>query len=400
MDEEKKRELQEIQRLQGRSAPRRQQHAQFQESPDLPMPSPGRLPPARDLNQQRKHDTHGDDGNVCVAPTHGSLPTPRWMDPGWNDGIEFRKGMGSRRNGPQDRPRHEEGSGQEYRRLVDTQSQQERTIGVDARGNAAERRKDFREDRRIAAGYRRDDGLPLEDGHRRESQSPVDDRPRTEHVTLPRGEQRQSFGDESVARKLKFERDDEEDLQREDVVPRADFDELSSLCRELLMEQKVLRRKLEDREERELLAERARQEDRPKPRPDRTSNSAGKPSYARAPAPAASGDGRRRPHAMPGSGARAQGRTGGVRGNMFGGDRTTKPRVAFGSSMSRMGQPQTVARPVSGVTTWRMVRRATVSRKLKYNHRIRRRRCVARDHFCMRWSIAVMCEGRNHDTTA
>lgn len=164
--------------------------------------------------------------------------------------------------------------------------------------------------------------------------------------------QPQPLGGEGAARKLAFERGARwgeggaagQAENASDSVPRADFDELSSLCRDLLHEQKQLRQRLEEREERERVAaertaqqeeatrqHRQQQHDRQQQRGvpcrggGRTSASQGTAS--------SNGDGRRRVPSVRESAVRHD-------------DHRPKPKpsVAFGSTRPRMPTP-TADRP-------------------------------------------------------
>ena len=171
----------------------------------------------------------------------------------------------------------------------------------------------------------------------------------------------QSVGGEGAARKLAFERGEArwgnggaagQAENASDSVPRADFDELSSLCRDLLHEQKQLRQRLEEREERERLAaersaqqeeatreHRQQQQDSQQQQRGVPRRGGGRSLTNQGTACSSSGEGRRRaPSSVRGSAnahAHAQRQ-----------DQRPKPKpgVAFGSSRPRMPGP-TVDKP-------------------------------------------------------
>lgn len=347
LDEEKRLELEEVRRLQGMSGPRRQQHAQFQESPDHPLPSPGRLPPARHTHatvDRHQHQHRG--GNVsdragAIAPVNGSAMNGGYASmnpPGINDrGYE---------GGGQGHPgapayRRDQVSG-DYRRPY--AHPQQTDTAVYAGEYAPDGRQDLASDvqARTHTSSRRFDEYRQGFGDEGRPQGRLDTTG-------------QARGAESATRKPAFEAEGVSSAaQSSDSVPRADFDELSNLCRDLLREQKELRRKLEDREERDRLAtERPREEmtRRPKKHQDRehqhqrgvarSGGAGGRPSGGTT---SRSGDRIRRTQSLSGSGA----------SRMLGGSnpstlrRERKPvhksGVAFGSTRSRMPSP-TVEKP-------------------------------------------------------
>lgn len=170
----------------------------------------------------------------------------------------------------------------------------------------------------------------------------------------PSGQQRmgQPAGEEDTSTTMALEQGARVGGARNDVVPRTDFDELSDLCRDLLLERKELRRKLEDREERERLAERGHQQGvEKKQQQQQNGHSHRKPfrgvtGSKTVIAASASVEGRRRlPHlpALPSS--RVQG---GRRAQENGPrrDSKAKPDVAFGSTVSRMGEPRKAETPL------------------------------------------------------
>ncbi|CAM9140799.1 unnamed protein product [Ectocarpus sp. 8 AP-2014] len=347
LDEEKRLELEEVRRLQGMSGPRRQQHAQFQESPDHPLPSPGRLPPARHTHatvDRHQHQHRG--GNVsdragAIAPVNGSAMNGGYASmnpPGINDrGYE---------GGGQGHPgapayRRDQVSG-DYRRPYAHPHQTD--TAVYAGDYAPDGHQDLASDvqARTHTSSRRFDEYRQGFGDAGRPQGRLDTTG-------------QARGAESATRKPAFVAEGVcSAAQSSDSVPRADFDELSNLCRDLLLEQKELRRKLEDREERErLAAERPREEmnRRPKKHQDRehqhqrgvarSGGAGGRPSGGTT---SRSGDRIRRTQSLSGSGAsRVQG---GSNPSTLRRERKTVPKsgVAFGSTRSRMPSP-TVEKP-------------------------------------------------------
>lgn len=111
---------------------------------------------------------------------------------------------------------------------------------------------------RDARAYGGADAPSRHDGYAQGHSGDATGRPRCQQ---PMG---QPAGEQDTATTLALERGSRGGGARDDVVPRADFDELSNLCRDLLLEQKDLRRKLEEREERERLAERRHNQDHDK----------------------------------------------------------------------------------------------------------------------------------------
>lgn len=299
LDEEKRRELEELQRLQGKPAPRRQQLAQFQESPDHPLPSPGRLPPAP---HPGSHASQGGDRGV-PAPAYGGLPEYGSRSPGGGRGLDAGGGWQPRDGGPDDRHGRDRPS-----RDHDALSPMGPVTGYDRAGG------------RHTGAHPQDAAPNGCQAHRQGGivpQASEEDADRT----WPPQREREERGSE----------------RKNDVVPRADFDELSDLCRDLLLEQKELRRKLEEREEREMLAEQARRNEHPHGEPRR----GGVGPNARGAVPA-NGNGRRSSRQVTGSIRRAQcdrAREIGVRRDK------TKQGVAFGSTLPRMEQTHVGDRP-------------------------------------------------------
>ncbi|CAN0476037.1 unnamed protein product [Ectocarpus sp. 12 AP-2014] len=347
LDEEKRLELEEVRRLQGMSGPRRQQHAQFQESPDHPLPSPGRLPPARHTHatvDRHQHQHRG--GNVsdragAIAPVDGSAMNGGYASmnpPGIND-----RGYDGGGQGHPGAPvyRRDQVSG-DYRRPYAHPQQTETAV------YAGDYAPDGRQDLALDAQVRTHTSSRRFDEYRQG----FGDAGRPQGRLDTTGQAR---GAESAARKPAFEAEGVRSAaQSSDSVPRADFDELSNLCRDLLLEQKELRRKLEDREERDRLAtERSREEmtRRPKKHQDRehqhqrgvsrSGGAAGRPSGG---TPCRSGDRIRRTQSLSGSGASRM--LGSSNPSTLRRERKPVPKsgVAFGSTRSRMPSP-TVEKP-------------------------------------------------------
>lgn len=136
-------------------------------------------------------------------------------------------------------------------------------------------------------------------------------------------------------------------------VPRSDFDELSNLCRELLLEQKQLRRKLEEKEERDRLAQQfdhRRQHVGVSAKPRRNSMESQRPTGLGAPSARENGIGRRSSGARPLQGQASNSTIHGERQCGVGPrrDSKAKPAVAFGSTVPRMGIGSKVERPRVG----------------------------------------------------
>ncbi|CAM9175618.1 unnamed protein product [Hapterophycus canaliculatus] len=255
LDEEKRQELEEVRRLQGIPAPRRQQHAQFQESPDHPLPSPGRFPPARHhytvSEQQPRSGMAGSrsDGRPGgEIPVHGGSTSSGGNRPDYPRGVGSLGCVGERQGRPSaPDDRQEEPAAYHERPCPDPLQ-----VGLPAYPNdlAANGRREV-----TSHLEARNDTLSLRVGggnvRNAEGGRPGE---RVNKTTLP-------LTGESAARTLVFDRNGREEASAakavggsSDSVPRADFDELSNLCRDLLLEQKRLRQKLEEREERENLA--------------------------------------------------------------------------------------------------------------------------------------------------
>lgn len=326
--------------MQGIPAPRRQQHAEFQESPDLPMPSPGRLPPAGQTDDGRNYASKGYDQGRGATRAKGAEPGygPR-NAPG---GSCIRSGARwqGRQNALEDtRDREEPSQDRAYYEPQQTTADASLSGGYAGRGRSDEDTAVYGRD-----APSRDDGRGMAGG------GDGAGRPGGQYATaLP-------LAGEDTARKLAFERAGRVAGPGDDFVPRADFDELTKLCRDLLLEQKQLRHKLEEREEREELDARARQEltrererqkDYPRGRPRRAG--AGSKAVGAA---TAGGDSRRRAPQLPGSSSRVQSNS--VRESVLRRDKS-KPGVAFGSTVSRLEQPRNVDRP-RGMVSLRVMR--------------------------------------------
>ncbi|CAM9383451.1 unnamed protein product, partial [Scytosiphon promiscuus] len=350
LDEEKRHELEEVRRLQGIPAPRRQQHAQFQESPDHPLPSPGRLPPARH--------------NHAVAerqPRYGIAGSRSYLRP--EEAIPARSGstatVGNEPNNPLGVG--DLGCADEWRVQQNApDNRQGQSAGFLGRP--------FPDPVQVDSSKYPNDPAPRgrQEGQEMQVQAPHDTLLRNldgygggnAEAGRPRGclnETTSPNRGESAVRTSAFDRSErgatsatQEIGGYSDSVPRADFDELSSLCRDLLLEQKRLRQKLEEREEREsLTAERSAQnnkvarqhrkynhethQQRQMPRRGRgeTRGSGGIPSTT--------SDGKWHDPSTSGSAASRM-RTDSVRKSAVGRDSKIKPKsaVAFGSTKSRM----------------------------------------------------------------
>ena len=349
LEEEKRRELEEVRRLQGIPAPRRQQHKQFQESPDHPLPSPGRFPPATH-NPAAKPKTQmqqlvGNAGPRSYNPAEAATP------------AHAPSGGYSARNPPGVGGLDGEGRWRGQRNAPDGH------MNGDRRGIYSEQQG---QEPPRAAAYPND---LVAHGHHDPTSQPA----RTAASSRPYpyggneqdagsagrpldrfGDGAQGLGGEGAARKLAFERGGAarwveggaagQAEGASDTVPRADFDELSSLCRDLLHEQKQLRQRLEEREERERLAAERLAQQEGATRQQQQQQQCGVPRRGggRSLANQATGssssssDGRRRaPPSVRESTLRRE-------------QRPTKPKpgVAFGSSRPRMPGP-TVDKPRS-----------------------------------------------------
>lgn len=176
------------------------------------------------------------------------------------------------------------------------------------------------------------------------------ERPNDEHSA--KTAQQPLGGEGHTARKLSFGRGGRElGGPGDDVVPRADFDELSNLCRDLLLEQKDLRRKLEEREEKERLADKnARESELQQQQRSAYAHGGRQPRRAALGSKASDaavsnrkGDGRRRSPQLSTGSASSR-----VQNNNSGRESTlrhvskAKSSVAFGSSVPRMEQPRKV----------------------------------------------------------
>ncbi|CAM9698727.1 unnamed protein product [Laminaria digitata] len=351
-DEEKRKELEELQRMQGRPAPRRQQHAQFQESPDHPLPSPGRLPPAAHPDERRNSSPpQGYDWEERAARphAHGATPEYRPRDPHGVSGPESEGGWQGHQRAPDGTP-GQGVLGQNHRPRAQP----------DAGASAA---------LHDAGGGRRGFAQPTHNGA---SPSPHDGYGRggcdgpAGRSGFQHGAAQPQGGQESTARTLAFERggqrqhagpqdmvhagqQDVVHASQQDVVPRRDFDELSNLCRDLLLEQKRLRSKLEEREEREQRAEQVRQQEsdrrQEQTRHPRETLRGGRGGVNLGGVVAAGGDRRTRASHAPSPAPRAQGKN--ARENTVRRDGKAKPSVAFGSTVSRLEQTRPVEKPRS-----------------------------------------------------
>lgn len=140
-------------------------------------------------------------------------------------------------------------------------------------------------------------------------------------------------------------------LSEMDMVPRSDFDELTKLCRELLLEQKNLRQKLGEVEERNRFIEHLQQQQSEQAHVRRKSLSVVKRSKDHV-AQHVRGtnvrdqQGRRRSLPLQGKATLSQ-REGQV-GAALRRDPRAKPNVAFGSTVPRMERRRQVDMPLSG----------------------------------------------------
>lgn len=344
-DEEKRKELEELQRMQGRPAPRRQQHAQFQESPDHPLPSPGRLPRAARTDQRRDSTPQGYEREERASRAHGAAPEYRPRDSHRANGPGSEGGWQVQQRAP-DAPPGQEALGQDHRSRVQPDA------GPSAAHNdAGGGRRGFTEHSHNSAPSPRN-------GYGRGGyEDPTGGSGFQHDAPQPQG------GQESTARTLAFERGGQHDhagpqdvvhAGPQDLVPRRDFDELSNLCRDLLLEQKRLRGKLEEREEREQLAEQARQQElvrrQQQSRHPREALRGGR-GGSKLGGLAAGGGGDRRPRASqaPSPASRVQGKI--ARENAVRRDAKAKPSVAFGSTVSRLEQTRPVEKPRSAASS-------------------------------------------------
>lgn len=353
LDEEKRQELEEVRRLQGVQAPRRQQHAQFQESPDHPLPSPGRLPPARHhhtvADQQPQNGVVGSQGHVRprgVIPVHGGSTAAGGNEPDYTEGVGGLGCVGAWQ-GRQSAPDDGQGQSAEYRGRRGSDQLQ-----VDLPVHPTD----------LAASGRREVASHVQARNDTLSRHVSDYDGRSAEAGRPRGRlspTTHSHTGDSAARTLAFGRTGRGEASTaheggggySDSVPRADYDELSNLCRDLLLEQKRLRQKLEEREEREnLAAERStqqdelsrqhRQEDEEKHQRRRMPRRRGTGTRKSGEVASSIGDGKGRDPSISGSAtSRVQSnviREGTVRRD----DKPNpKPAVAFGSTRSRMPHP-------------------------------------------------------------
>lgn len=298
LEEEKRRELKEIRRLREDSVPRRQELSQFKVSSDHPIPSRGRLPPARHHPRDEGED-YSQEGKSAPAYEHLQSGT-------------------STATGKRDSER-------------------------DARASEVISSCDLYHNR---AGHPRGSDMQPREwkaaGHIPEKHLHVE-------IDAPHGRSTSIHGvfeGDISNKRLETHRVDsivkkavlgDRVVRDDDVVSRADFDELSNLCRDLLLEQKKLRRKLEEREEGKHRSQR-RNEDY------RIGESRRK------------GLGPARPGGRSGWDVRQRGVQGetrvkgiGMRESGIRRDSRDKPRVAFGSTVPRSGsgQPRPEDRPLA-----------------------------------------------------
>ena len=333
LEEEKRRELEEIRRLQANSAPRRPQLAQFQESPEHPLHSPEGVPqmpqPLERLSSRHQdmalREDLGYDQEGKTAPVHGFLSqhfertsTGNGQSGDGRDGraSEEREMLSTRL--PRDRVGHYRGSS----------SAKPQTHRVASPGQI-----DGLD--RLQAGMRGqyDDSM----GNRRCGRGGLEKDPR-EAAGSNFVETERLMEDISVNDKPALEWRGPGAVGDADVVSRADFDELSNLCRDLLLEQKHLRRRLEECEEREPRAERMRQRSFRSGTVERGESRRRGSGQVASERESAGGVRRRRVQLVVGEEIRAPGNC--VQEAGLRRDRS-KPGVAFGSTVPRSGQART-----------------------------------------------------------
>lgn len=288
LEEEKRRELEEIRRMQADSVPRRQELTQFQESSDHPLPSRGRLLPARHYPRD-EGEAYGQEGES--APAYESLQGTA---------------IDAERDG---RVREGISNGDLYHIRAGPPH------GVDLQPREWK-----------ASGH-------IPEKHLHDETHTTYGRSTASHGVFERDVSNKRLETERVDNFVRKAAVEDRAVRGSDVVSRADFDELSNLCRDLLLEQKKLRRKLEEREEELYRSQQGNGE---------------------------IGESRRRGlgDARPGAGSGWDVRKRGVRGETrvkgigmreSGMRRNSrdKPRVAFGSTVPRSGQPRPEDRPLA-----------------------------------------------------
>lgn len=326
--------------MQGRPAPRRQQHAQFQESPDHPLPSPGRVPPAAQSDPRRNSTPHGYDYEDRAARAHAPPPAHRSKGPHGVGGPGNEGGWQDQQRVPDDASGRE-ALGQNHRPRVQPDTGTSAAFN-DAGGGG---RQDFAERTHHGASLPRDgyggegfDGPTGRCNYQLGAGVPQGQEGAARTLTFERGGARQHEGPLSGI-----------NAERQDVVPRRDFDELSNLCRDLLLEQKRLRGKLEEREEREQLAKQVRHQEadrhQQQVRQARENVRRGKEGAKLGGGAAAGGNRRSRASQVPSLAFPGQGNN--ARDSAVRRDSKAKPSVAFGSTVSRMEKTRPVEKPRS-----------------------------------------------------
>lgn len=341
--------------MQGRPEPRRQQHAQFQESPDHPMPSPGRLPPAAQTDQRRNSTPQGYDWEERASRAHDAMPEYRPKDSQGISGPGSERGWQGQQRAP-DGPPGQDALRQDHRPHVQPDARASAPTN-DAGGG----RRGFAEHGHSSAPSPRDgygrggcDGLTGRSGFQHGAGQPQGGQESTARtLAFERGTQRQNAGPQDV-----------DHARPQDLVPRRDFDELSNLCRDLLLEQKRLRGRLEEREEREQLAEQEGQQElsrrQQQSRLPREALRGGRGFSKLGGAAAGGGDRRPRASQAPSPASRVQGKS--ARDSAVRRDAKSKPSVAFGSTVSRLEQTRPVEKPRSAAGSitvsviWRYIR--------------------------------------------
>lgn len=372
LEEEKRTELEEIRRLYG-PAPRRQQHPQFQESPDHPLPSPGRLPPASYQQQLPKQPAARE-----MAPAYGTAdadqyssrdPPPRrgdqdagthWRSREERDHVEARDRRGEGGFLSPDLPGYPHQHPQQHSRTITYSAADDLPQEVYPRERRAPypgdkfnnttsaRSVDGAHGHRARDGYR-EGGAVLNGDQRNPAPRRPDDRGQEATARIlalhGAGSGRPTVP-EGAAGSIRTARDEV------DLVPRSDFEELTSLCRELLLEQRELRRKLEEREERGRLGDHSNQQQQTRgtSKPRRGSMGLQKPVGSGGSSARGDGVGRKTSGARSLPGQATKSRIQGERqwGNVARRDPGVKPGVAFGSSVPRMKMGSKVEQPRVG----------------------------------------------------
>lgn len=228
LEEEKQRELGEIRGLQGRPQVRRRQHAEFRQSPDHPLPSPGRQ---------------------AVPFQEDGAATPSWGTPPMHAQ-------------PDDESRH--GRGHDTHRALEEGHTAPRGVTPGHVHVGEDKQVQWEASMRASRspgfeGLTAADSNDVEARGRPPTSSLVEDEARGDGWCGMRESDGPRDPPYPPAMRGKVPADS-------DTVARADFDELTRLCRELLLEQRELRRKLEERDERDRQAQLSRREQARMPR--------------------------------------------------------------------------------------------------------------------------------------